>query len=155
MFFGHPEGRRPSNLGSGRVGRVTNPITRPAWLLFALIVAPACATSSLSGFDEPDFPAVIARYQTLSDTKVLALATEANGHFAWGIAAGKASEADALGAAIDRCRRAARSGGMRATCYAFAVGNDPAPDTVRDCAARRLPSRRCQMQRQHQGKLGR
>ncbi|MCP3986135.1 MAG: hypothetical protein GY723_17260 [bacterium] len=127
--------------------------SRLRWLSLLLIVGAGCATSSLSGFDEPEFPAVIARYQTLEGIKVLALATEANGRFAWGVVAKMESEADALDGALGRCRRAARSGGMRATCYAFAVGDDPASDTVRSCAARRLPSRRCHMQRQHQGKL--
>ncbi|MBW2241949.1 MAG: hypothetical protein JRH01_08165 [Deltaproteobacteria bacterium] len=129
-------------------------ISRTIWLLLVSLLATACATSSLSGYDEPDFPAVIAQYKALAGTKVLALGTEANGRFAWGITAGEASETEARNEALDRCRRAARSGGMRATCYAFAVGDEPAVDTVRDCAARKLPSRRCHMQRQHQGKLG-
>ncbi|MCP5057169.1 MAG: hypothetical protein GY937_10645 [bacterium] len=131
-----------------------HPILRTAWLLLAWVATAGCATSSLSGYDEPDFPAVVAQYKALEGAKVLALGTEANSRFAWGISAGEASEADARNGALDRCRRAARSGGMRATCYVFAVGNEPAADTVRDCAARRLPSRRCHMQRQNQGKLG-
>lgn len=140
-------------MGSGTVERVTHAITRTTVFLFALIVASGCATSSLSGVDKPDFSAVIADYLSLGGTKVLALGTEANGRFAWGISAGEGTEADALSDAIDRCRRAARSGGMRATCYAFAVGDEPAADTVTSCAERHLPSRRCRMQRQHQGQL--
>ena len=121
-----------------------------------LMSGAACATtSSLSDFDKPDFPEVIERYKTLPGEKFLALATEANGRFAWGIAENEASEVDARSLALERCRRAARSGGMRSDCHGFAAGDDPAPDTVEGCAARRITSRRCHMQRKHQGMLRR
>jgi hypothetical protein len=131
------------------------PLTRRLAPLAAVLIAAAgcTTTSSLSGFDEPDFAEVVAHYQTLQEPKLLALATEANGRFAWGIAAGEAAEADASAVALKRCRKAARSGGMRSQCLAFAVGDQPAPDTVEGCAARRITSRRCEMQRSYQGKL--
>ncbi len=123
--------------------------------LLAAALAGCAGTASLFDFDAPAFETVVSRYSAMEDRKALALATEANGRFAWGIATGEASEADARAGAADRCRRAARSGGMRADCHAFAVDDAPARDTVEGCAARQLPSRRCFMQRQFQGKLGR
>ena len=122
-------------------------------LLCSLLCLGCVSTTSLSGFDEPGFPEVVARYQALGSEKSLALATEANGRFAWAISAGEPTEVEAAQLALERCRKAARSGGMRSDCYAFAIGDEAAPDTVRACTERRLGSRRCEMQKAHQGLL--
>ena len=122
-------------------------------ILLVLLLGLGCATTSLSGFDEPGLPELIERYKALGGEKSLALATEANGRFAWAISAGEPSQIEATQLALERCRKAARSGGMRSDCYAFAIGDEAAPETVRKCTERRLGSRRCEMQKAHQGLL--
>ncbi len=135
---------------------MATPIARLALAALALAAAFACTTtSSLSDFDEPDPAEVVVRYGALASPKALALATEANGRYAWGIATGEATEAGARSTALDRCRRAARAGGMRADCHLFAVDDLPAADTVEGCSLRRIPSSRCGMQKRYQADLGR
>jgi hypothetical protein len=120
----------------------------------ALLAAVICCTSTtLSGVDEPDFGEVVRHYRSLGPSKALALATEANGRWAYGARFAGVSPEQATEDALRACRESARSGGMRARCLLFAVENDPAPETVRGCLARRIPSRRCAMQRRHQGEL--
>jgi len=134
---------------------VKNLAIRSFLIAVALVASSACTTtSSLSDFDKPDFASVIERYQGLNGERYLALATEANGRFAWGIAAGEASASVAKELALERCAKAAKSGGMRADCFGFAVGDLPDPDTVKGCYERRITSRRCRMQKTHQAALG-
>lgn len=117
-----------------------------AWML-------SCASNTLSGVDEPDFGEVVRHYRTLEPPKALALATEANGRWAYGARFTSGSREQAIEGALEACRSKARSGGMRAHCFPFAVENEPAAETVRGCLAHKLPSRRCQMQRRHRGDL--
>jgi hypothetical protein len=114
-----------------------------------------CASTTLSGVDEPDFGEVVRHYQTLASNKALALATEANGRWAYGARYASGSPAGAIEDALEECRTRARSGGMRARCILFAIGNEPAPETVAGCYAGMIPSRRCAMQIRHQGILTR
>jgi hypothetical protein len=123
--------------------------------LTLLTAALGCASQTLSGVDEPDFGEVVRHYQTLASKKALALATEANGRWAYGVRFASASQAEAIEDALEACGTRARSGGMRARCLLFAIENQPAPDTVRGCNAGMLPSRRCAMQRRHQRLLTR
>jgi hypothetical protein len=123
--------------------------------LFAALLASilCCASNSFSGIDEPDFGEVVRHYRTLAPHRALALATEANGRWAYGAHYAGGSREQATQGALEACESRARSGGMIARCFPFAVDDEPAPETVRDCLARKLPSRRCQMQRQHRGDL--
>ncbi len=125
--------------------------------LVLLLGAAACASTALSGIDEPDFGEVVRKYRELQSHKALALVTEANGRWAYGARFAGASREEAIHDALTACRAAARSGGMPANCFAFAIENEPAWETLDDCTPpnRRIPSRRCAMQRQHQSKLGR
>jgi hypothetical protein len=122
---------------------------------FAALLAAAvsCASSTLSGVDEPDFGEVVRHYRTLGSTKALALATEANGRWAYGARFASGTRERAIEDALRACSTSARSGGMRARCLLFAVENEPAPETVKGCFARKITSRRCAMQRRHQGAL--
>lgn len=113
----------------------------------------SCASTTLSGIDQPDFDPVVRHYRTLEPKKALALATEADGRWAYGLRFASTSQEKAIEDALEACRTQARSGGMRARCFLFAVENEPAPDTVRGCFARTIPSRRCAMQRRHYGAL--
>jgi len=124
-------------------------------LLVLLVATLGCASDTLSGVDEPDFGEVVRHYRTLEANKALALATEANGRWAYGARFASGSRAEAIEDAVEACRTKARSGGMRARCILFAIENEPAPDTVGGCNAGRIPSRRCAMQRRHQGMLTR
>ncbi len=145
----------PSDSELGTVLIVKYPATRFVLFLVALLVSSACTTtSSLSDFDKPDFSSVIERYKGLTGERYLALATEANGRFAWGIAAGEGSPSVARKLALERCAKAAKSGGMRADCIGFAVGDLPDPETTKGCYERRITSRRCRMQKTHQARLG-
>ncbi len=119
-------------------------------LLVLLVATLGCASNTLSGVDEPDFGEVVRHYRTLEANKALALATEANGRWAYGARFASGSRAEAIEDAVEACRDRARSGGMRARCILFAIENEPAPDTVGGCNAARIPSRRCAMQRRHQ-----
>jgi hypothetical protein len=126
-------------------------------VIFAVSIAAAlcCASNQLSGVDEPDFDAVVRHYRTLPSSKALALATEANGRWAYGVRFASDSREQAATDALEACRSKALSGGMRARCILFAVENEPAPETVEGCLARVIPSRRCAMQRRHYGALTR
>ncbi len=125
--------------------------------LLLLLGAAACASTVLSGFDEPDFGEVVSEYRGLQSHKALALTTEANGRWAYGVRFAVASPEKAIHDALTACRAAARAGGMRAGCYPFAIENEPARETLRGCSPpnRRIGSRRCAMQRQYQGALRR
>ncbi len=151
------ERKLPRDSELGTVPHVKNLGTRFVLFAVALMASSACTTtSSLSDFDKPEFSSVIERYQGLAGDgeRYLALATEANGRFAWGIAAGEASAAVAKQLAMERCAKAAKSGGMRADCFGFAVGDQPDPETTKGCYERRITSRRCRMQKTHQAQLG-
>lgn len=127
-------------------------------IIFAalLAVAVACASDTLSGVDEPDFGEVVRQYRTLGSNKALALATEANGRWAYGARFASDSREQAIEESLRACSIKARSGGMRAHCFLFAIENEPAPETVRRCFARKkIGSRRCAMQRRYQGALSR
>ena len=128
-----------------------------ARVIFAVSIAAAlsCASNRLSGVDEPDFDEVVRQYRTLESSKALALATEANGRWAYGVRFASGSQEQASADALEACRSRAHSGGMRARCILFAVENEPAPDTVEGCLTRMIPSRRCAMQRRHHGALTR
>ena len=119
--------------------------------LFGALLASmlSCASNSLSGIDKPDFSEVIRHYRTLDPPKALALATEANGRWAYGAHFAGASREQASEGALEACENRARSGGMIARCFSFAVDDEPAPATVKGCLARKIPSRRCAMQRHH------
>jgi len=130
---------------ASRVGR--------AGALAVALVLGACASTTLTGLDDPDFAATLRRYRGLEGAKALALATEANGRMAWGVRYGARGEPQAREGALEACRATARAGGMRAHCHLFAVGDEPDPDTMTGCLARRLPSRRCEMQRRFHGDL--
>jgi hypothetical protein len=119
----------------------------------ALVLALACAAQRLAGVDEPDFAKVVSRYRAEPGEKALALATEANGRFGFAMSVGKASPEAASQEALDSCQATAKAGELRSTCVLFAVGDAPAPETVQGCLARRLPSRRCTMQREFQAGL--
>jgi hypothetical protein len=119
--------------------------------LFAVTVA--CASNTLSGVDEPDFGEVVRSYRTLGSHKALALATEANGRWAYGARFASGSSEQAIEESLRACRKRARSGGMRAQCFLFAIENEPAPETVKRCFARKITSRRCAMQRHYHGAL--
>ena len=123
--------------------------------IFAALLASmlSCASNTLSGVDEPDFGEVVRHYRTLESHKALALATEANGRWAYGARFASGSQEQAIEGALEACRTRAQSGGMRARCFPFAIENEPAPDTVEGCLVRKIPSRRCSMQRRHQGAL--
>jgi hypothetical protein len=126
------------------------------FFLAALLAATlSCASNTLSGVDEPDFGEVVGHYRTLASSKALALATEANGRWAYGARFASDSRERAIEDALQACDTRARSGGMRARCRLFAVENEPAAETVRGCFAAKIPSRRCAMQRRHQGALTR
>ena len=118
-----------------------------------LAAALSCASNTLSGVDEPDFGEVVRHYRTLGSSKALALATEAYGRWAYGARFASGSREQAIEDALRACSDAAYSGGMRARCHLFAIENEPAEETVRGCFARKIPSRRCAMQRRHQGTL--
>jgi hypothetical protein len=118
-----------------------------------LAVALSCASNTLSGVDETDFGEVIRHYRTLGSSKALALATEPNGRWAYGARFASGSRGQAIEDALQACGNRARSGGMRARCFLFVVENEPAEETVRGCFARKIASRRCAMQRRHQGAL--
>jgi hypothetical protein len=120
-----------------------------------LAVAVACASNTLSGVDEPDLGEVVRQYGTLESNKALALATEANGRWAYGARFASDSREQAIEESLRACSIKARSGGMRARCFLFAIENEPAPETVRRCLARKISSRRCAMQRRYQGALSR
>jgi len=126
-------------------------------IIFAalLAVAVGCASNPLSGVDEPDFGDVVRQYRTLGANKALALATEANGRWAYGARFASDSREQAIEESLRACRIKTRSGGMRARCFLFAIENEPAPETVRRCFASKISSRRCAMQRRHQGLLTR
>jgi hypothetical protein len=129
---------------------------RIALLSISLVFSAAtlgCASHTLSGVDEPDFGEVVRHYRTLASKKALALATEANGRWSYGVRFASGSREEAIEEALEGCRARARSGGMRARCLLFAIENDPAPDTIAGCYAGMVPSRRCHMQRRHQGIL--
>ena len=125
------------------------------WVTFAAFLAAvlSCASNTLSGVDEPDFDEVVRQYRTLESSKALALATEANGRWAYGMRFASGSQEQATLDALEACSSRAYSGGMRARCILFAVENEPAPDTVEGCLTRMIPSRRCAMQRRHYGAL--
>ncbi len=106
-------------------------------------------SNSLSGIDEPDFREVVRHYRTLAPHRALALATEANGRWAYGAHFAGGSREEASEGALEACENRARSGGMIARCFSFAVDDEPAPATVKGCLARKIPSRRCAMQRHH------
>ena len=124
-------------------------------MIFAALLAAmlSCASNTLSGVDEPDFDEVVRHYRALQSQKALALATEANGRWAYGTRFASDSQQQAIEDALEACRSRAHSGGMRARCILFAVENEAAPDTVKGCFARTIPSRRCAMQRRHHGAL--
>jgi hypothetical protein len=127
------------------------------WVTFAVLLAAAisCASNRFSGVDEPDFDQVVRHYRTLESNKALALATEANRRWAYGVRYASGSQEQAIQDALEACRTRTRSGGMRARCILFAVENQPAPDTVEGCLVRTIPSQRCAMQRRHHGALTR
>jgi hypothetical protein len=123
--------------------------------IFAAFLASmlSCASNTLSGVDEPDFGEVVRHYRALESHKALALATEANGRWAYGVRFASGSQEQAIEGALEACRARAHSGGMRARCFPFAIEDEPAPDTVEGCLVRKIPSRHCFMQRRHQGDL--
>jgi len=133
--------------------RSIDPRRRSVAFAALLAAALSCASNTLSGVDEPDFGEVVHHYRTLGSSKALALATEANGRWAYGARFAGGSREQAIEHALQACRNRARAGGMRARCLLFAVENEPAEETVRGCFARKIPSRRCAMQRRHQGPL--
>jgi hypothetical protein len=124
-------------------------------MIFGVFLAAglSCASNTLSGVDEPDFDEVVRHYRTLQSHKVLALATEADGHWAYGVRFASDSQQQATLDAVEACRSKAMLNGMRAPCILFAIENQPAPDTVEGCLTRMIPSRRCAMQRRHYGAL--
>jgi hypothetical protein len=128
-----------------------------ARVIFAVLIAAAlsCASNRLSGIDEPDFDEVVRHYRTLGSSKALALATEANGRWAYGVRFAADSQEQAIADALEACRTRTHSGGMRARCILFAIENEPAPETVEGCLTRMIPSQRCAMQRRHHGALTR
>lgn len=113
----------------------------------------SCASNQLSGVGQPDFDGVVRRYRTLGSSKALALATEADGRWAYGVRFAADSPEQATAGALEACRSEALSDGMRARCILFAIENQPAPEAVEGCLARMLPSQRCAMQRRHHGAL--
>lgn len=123
--------------------------------LFAVLIASllSCASNTLSGIDEPDFGKVVRDYRTLATHRALALATEANGRWAYGVHFAGGSPEQAIEGALEACESRARRGGMIARCFPFAVDDEPAPETVEGCLARKIPSRRCDMQRRYRGAL--
>jgi predicted small secreted protein len=123
--------------------------------VFAVSIASvlSCASNTFSGAGEPDFDEVVRRYRELDSHKALALATEADGRWVYGVRFASASQEQAIEEAIESCRNRARLDGTRAQCIPFAVENEPAPETVRDCLKGTIPSRRCAMQRRHYGAL--
>ena len=123
--------------------------------LVLLLGAAACASTTLSGVDEPNFGEVVRKYGGLKSHKALALTTEANGRWAYGVRFAGASPEEAIHDALTACRTAARAGGMRADCFAFAIEDEPARETLDGCSPPnlRIRSRRCAMQRQYQGAL--
>ena len=124
-------------------------------VIFAACLAAAlsCASNTYSGANEPDFDEVVRRYRTLEPHKALALATEADGRWVYGIRFAGSSPEQAIEEAIDACRGKAHLDGTRARCIPFAVENEPAPDTMKGCLAGMIPSQRCAMQRRHYGAL--
>ena len=125
----------------------------PAILAALLAWSLCCASNTRSGIDEPDFGEVVRQYRSLESHKALALATEANGRWAYGARFASDTRERALEDALEACSTKARSGGMRARCRLFAIENQPAPETVKGCFAGMIASRRCAMQRRHQGAL--
>lgn len=124
-------------------------------VIFAVCLAAvfSCASNTFSGANESDFDEVVRRYRTLEPHKALALATEADGRWVYGVRFAGSSLEQAIEEAIDACRSKARLDGTRAQCILFAVENEPAPDTKRGCLTGMIPSQRCAMQRRHYGAL--
>ena len=130
-------------------------IAARAILAVSIAAALSCASNQLSGVDEPDFDEVVRHYRTLESSRALALATEANGRWAYGVRFAADSQEQATADALEACRNKTLSGGMRARCILFAIENEPAPETVEGCLTRMIPSQRCAMQRRHRGTLTR
>jgi hypothetical protein len=124
-------------------------------VIFAVCLAAAlsCASNTYSGANEPDFDEVVRHYRTLESPKALVLATEADGRWVYGVRFAGESQEQAVEEAIDACRKESRLDGTRARCIPFAIENEPAPDTRRDCLKGMIPSQRCAMQRRHYGAL--
>jgi hypothetical protein len=113
-----------------------------AWL--AAVVAAACPTTQL----EPTatLEEAVRVYRLSKDPKAMAIASDEYGQRAWGVFYGGLRQERATEEALAACERNAARAGVRAPCYLFAIGDQPAQQTVRACAEGRIGPRRCAVQ---------
>lgn len=125
-----------------------------AWaplLLLALAAGfgTACKTTRVG--ETASFEEAVRTYAVAKGRKALALAADENGRRAWGAQYGKSfsSEERAIREALDECDANARRYGVQAECHLFAVGDQPARETLDKCGARRINEKRCALQQQY------
>lgn len=104
-----------------------------------------CETPRLSGASS--FEEAVRTYAAAEGPKALALAADESGKRAWGAQFGRSSSKErAQRDALAECDASARSLGVDAQCFLFAIGNAEARSTVEKCSAGRIPAKRCQAQ---------
>jgi hypothetical protein len=115
--------------------------------LLAALAISACRTTQLEPTATLD--EAVRIYRLSKDAKAMAVAADEYGKRTWGVFYGALRQDKANEEALAGCERNAARAGVRAPCYLFAIGDQPAAETVRGCAEGRIGPRRCAVQSQH------
>ena len=116
---------------------------------FALAVwTSACETTRLR--DTETLEEAIRTYAVTEETKAFAIAADENGKRAWDSKHGKfISEEAAIEGTLEACNDNARSRGVQADCYLFAVGDRQPRSTLEKCQSGQINPKRCKVQQDY------
>jgi hypothetical protein len=108
----------------------------------------ACETTRLR--DTETLEEAIRTYAVTEETKAFAIAADENGKRAWDSKHGKfISEEAAIEGTLDACNDNARSRGVQADCYLFAVGDRQPRSTLEKCQSGQVNKKRCKVQQDY------
>jgi hypothetical protein len=98
----------------------------------------------------------IRTYALTDETKAFAIAADENGKRTWDAAYGKLiSKERAIEDALRSCTDNARSRGVQADCYLFAVDDRQPKSTLEKCQSGQINKRRCKVQQDYAPLLSR
>jgi hypothetical protein len=115
----------------------------PLVLLVALSTG-GCQTVRVG--ETRSFEEAVRTYAVADDKKALAVAADEHGNRVWGAQYGSWTQERANREAMSECEANARSAGVQAQCYLFAIGGKPSRTTLDRCQSKRINPARCALQ---------
>ena len=116
-------------------------------LAFGLVAASGCEALRATRVGQPStLSEALNIYRNAKEKKAIAIAVDENGKRTWGALYPAKLQSWAGEQAIEECERNVRQLGIRAECWLFAEGDEPAKETILACRQGRPNPRRCALQ---------